>query len=109
MYQFAADVSAIQPAPDAPVVSAGSCSADPRELPSGKSAIALVEGKAGSILGVATHVVLRSFLIGSGLWFFGDRHPKLIYRAIGASLAIEAFVLTWVLLNQKAKPAASAP
>jgi hypothetical protein len=54
-------------------------------------------------------VVLRSFLIGTGLWVFGDRNPKLIYRAIGASLAIETFVLTWVLLNQKAKSVASAP
>jgi hypothetical protein len=105
MYQFAADVSAIQPDPGAPVAS---CSSDPRELPSGKSAIALVEGKAGSILGVATHLVLRSFLIGAGLWAFGDRNPKLIYRAIGASFAIEAFVLTWVLINPKPKQASSA-
>lgn len=74
---------------------------DPRELPSGGSAIALVDGKPGAIWGVVGHTLLRSALIGSGMYVIGaDRNPHLWVRALGGGVAIEVFVLGWVLVHR---------
>lgn len=75
---------------------------DPRELPSSRSAIALVEGQPGAIWKAAGHTLLRSGLIGSGLYVLGaDRGPHLWIRALGAGVAIEVFALGWVLVHRR--------
>jgi len=73
---------------------------DPRELPSSRSAIDLVEGKPGAIWRAGGHTLLRAGLIGTGLYVIGaDRNPHLWARALGGAMAIEVFALGWVLVN----------
>lgn len=73
---------------------------DPRELPSSRSAIDLVDGKPGAIWRVVTHTIGRTALIGTGMYVVGaDRGPHLWIRALGGGVAIEAFAITWVLLR----------
>ncbi len=67
-----------------------------RELPSAKHARALVKGKRGSTAPVVFDWVLRAALIGTGLRVAGDRHPDLLRRSLGASAAVELFVLGWM-------------
>jgi hypothetical protein len=85
-----------------PVVGFGEETPDPRELPSSRSAIDLIEGKSGSLLKAGAHTVIRTLLIGSGMYIVGaDRGPKLWLRAAGGSLAIEAFAIGWVLAHRE--------
>jgi hypothetical protein len=76
---------------------------DPRQLPSSAAAIGLVDGKPTALRDIAISVAGRTILIAGGLRFLaGDEHPRLWVRSFGAALAIEAFVLTWVVShNQK--------
>lgn len=74
--------------------------ADPRSLPSGQSAIELMEGKPGAGVKVIGHTLLRAGLIAVGLYAAGDRGEKLYTRALGSACAIEAFVLVWVAANK---------
>ena len=74
---------------------------DPKELPSSRSAIDLVEGKPGAVWRAGGHTILRSALIGSGLYVIGaDRGPHLWTRALGAGVAIEIFAVGWVLAHR---------
>ena len=74
---------------------------DPRELPSSRSAIDLVEGKPGAIWRAGGHTLLRAGLIGTGLYVIGsDRNPHLWARALGGAMAIEVFALGWVLVRR---------
>jgi len=89
----------------APVVGFGDASVtpptDPRELPSSRSAIDLVEGKPGAFWRAGGHTLLRSALIGGGMYAFGaDRYPHLWVRALGAGVAIELFAIGWVLTHR---------
>jgi hypothetical protein len=89
----------------APVVGFGDASVapptDPRELPSSRSAIDLVEGKPGAFWKAGAHTILRSALIGSGMYVIGgDRNPRLWVRALGAGVAIEVFAIGWVLTHR---------
>jgi len=92
----------------APVVGFGDASVtpptDPRELPSSRSAIDLVEGKPGAIWRAGSHTLLRAALIGGGLYVIGaDRNPHLWVRALGGAVAIEVFAIGWVLANREQK------
>jgi hypothetical protein len=90
---------------NAPVVGFGDTSVsspDPRELPSGRSAIDLVDGKPGAFWQTCAHTVGRAGLIGLGLYAAGDRE-RVWLHALGGSLAIETFVLGWVLVRRGAQ------
>lgn len=77
---------------------------DPRELPSSRSAIDLIDGQPGALLRVGGHTLARAALIGAGLYIIGaDRNPHLVTRAFGASVAIELFAIGWVLTKRAAK------
>lgn len=94
----------------APVVGFGGADvappSDPRELPSSRSAIALVDGQPGAIWRAGGHTLLRAGLIGSGLYVLGaDRGEHLWVRALGASMAIELFAIGWVLANRSKEQA----
>lgn len=78
---------------------AGSVSTDPRELPSSRSAIELVEGKPGAAVTAALHTAARTALIASGLYLAGDR-GNVWTHAAGAALTIELFAILWVVYNQ---------
>lgn len=78
----------------APVVGFGEAPpTDPRELPSGRSAIDFVDGKPWAFARMGLHTVGRAGLIGLGLYAAGDRDKRLCLHALGGSLAIETFVL----------------
>jgi len=82
-------------------VAAVSPPTDPRELPSSRSAIDLVEGKPGAFWRASGHTLLRSALIGGGMYAIGgDRNPHLWTRALGAGVAIELFAIGWVLVHR---------
>jgi hypothetical protein len=75
--------------------------ADPRELPSGRSAIDFVDGDLSAFWRLCAHTAVRAGLIGVGLYAVGDRDKSLWLHALGGSLAIETFVLAWVLAQGK--------
>ena len=65
-------------------------------LPSSDAAVKLVRGDIASGLpGVIGTALLRGALIAGGLYVVGER-THLIRNALGASAAIEMFVLAWV-------------
>jgi len=76
----------------------GAVSTDPRELPSSRSAIELVEGKPGALITVAMHTAARAVLIGTGLYLAGDR-GNILAHASGAALTIQLFAIMWVVYN----------
>lgn len=74
-------------------------------LPSGSSALSLVQGRPGAIGGVFLHTMLRAGLIGAGLAIAGER-KHLVRNALAGSLAVEAFVLgfMWWKVRSQASP-----
>lgn len=65
-------------------------------LPSSDAAVALVRGDVGrGLVGVVGSSLLRGLLIMGGLYAVGERE-HLVRNALGASAAIELFVLAWV-------------
>lgn len=66
-------------------------------LPSSEHAAELWEKKDPLVLGyIAGDVLLRGCLIGLGMLLAGERSGlRLAQNALGGSLVIEAFVLTW--------------
>ena len=65
-------------------------------LPSSDAAVTLVRGDIASGLpGVLGTALLRGPLIAGGLYAVGER-THLVRNALGASAAIELFVLAWV-------------
>lgn len=77
-------------------------------LPSQQSARALVRGEPGALLQVALHAGARAVLIGVGLTLAGVPSRKVVSGAIGATLAIEAFVLGYELTQKGTSNANSA-
>ena len=66
-------------------------------LPSSDAAVTLVQGDiAPGVVGVVGSTLLRSVLIMGGLYAVGER-KHLIRNSIGASVAIELFVLAWIV------------
>jgi len=61
-------------------------------LPSANSANRLVHGEPGAFLSVTRDVLLRSGLIGLGLYVAGDR-DKIVKKSLIASVTIEVAVL----------------
>ena len=76
-------------------------------LPSSDAAVTLVRGDIASGLpGVLGTALLRGLLIAGGLYAVGER-AHLVRNALGASAAIELFVLAWVAKkNAEATPTA---
>lgn len=68
------------------------------DLPSGTAAKALVKGEPGALGPVIGYTLLRSVLIGAGLYAAGQRQ-QLVKSAVSASVAIELFVLWWAANN----------
>jgi hypothetical protein len=66
------------------------------DLPSGTSAKALVQGDMKALPEVVLHTALRAGLIGTGMYIAGAR-TDVVRNAVAGSLAIEAFVLLWML------------
>jgi len=63
-------------------------------LPSAQSALAFVQGERGAWIGVARDVLLRSSLVGIGLYLAGERETTpLIKKSLAAAGVIEAVVL----------------
>ena len=77
-------------------------------LPSSDAAVRLVRGDVVTGLpGVIGTGLLRAALIMGGLYVAGER-AHLVRNALGASAAIEAFVLAWVAVKNAQKPAVTA-
>jgi hypothetical protein len=76
-------------------------------LPSSETAVTLVRGDvAAGLIGVIGSTLLRSVIIMGGLYVVGER-AHLIRNALGASTAIELFVLAWVARKNAEASAAS--
>jgi hypothetical protein len=72
-------------------------------LPSSETAVTLVRGDvAAGLIGVIGSTLLRSVIIMGGLYVVGERA-----HLIGASTAIELFVLAWVARKNAEASAAS--
>lgn len=69
-------------------------------LPSGSSAVALLNGDPGALPIAIGHTLLRSVLVGAGLLVAGER-THVVRNAIAGSLAIETFVLAWAAWKLK--------
>ena len=70
-------------------------------LPSSEAAVTLVRGDvARGLIGVVSSSLLRALLIAGGLYVVGERE-HLVRDALGASAAIEAFVLAWVAAKNR--------
>jgi hypothetical protein len=69
-------------------------------LPSQQSARSLINGEPGAALQVALHAGARAVLIGTGLLLAGVPDKHVIKGALGATLAIEAFVLGYELAGR---------
>ena len=66
-------------------------------LPSSEAVVTLVRGDVGrGLVGVVGSSLLRAALIMGGLYVVGER-DHLVRNALGASAAIELFVLGWVI------------
>lgn len=70
-------------------------------LPSGDSALRLVQGDTSAASTVLLHWGLRTVLIASGLYLAGMRE-KVWLGAFGGSTAIELFVLGWAATHRDA-------
>jgi len=79
-------------------------------LPSSDAAVTLVRGDvARGVVGVVGSSILRGLLIMGGLYVVGERE-HLVRNALGASAAIELFVLAWVAAkNAQPPPSAAQP
>jgi hypothetical protein len=68
-------------------------------LPSSEAALTLVRGDVvPGIVGVVTTSLVRAAIIMGGLYVVGER-DHLVRNALGAAVAVEAFVLAWVAKN----------
>lgn len=65
------------------------------ELPSGRSAGALIRGEPGALALVARDMAGRAILAGIGAAAFGLRGRELVVGSIGAAVGIEVFVLAY--------------
>ncbi len=65
------------------------------DLPSGRSAGALVRGDLAALPYVARDMIGRAALAGLGAYAFGVRGPALVRGAVGAAVGIEVFVLAY--------------
>ena len=65
-------------------------------LPSGTSAVRLIQGDPSGIVGVVGHTLGRSVLVGVGMAIAGER-KHLVRNAVAGALGIEAFVLCWAV------------
>lgn len=75
-------------------------------LPSSDAAVTLVRGDVVSGLpGVVGTAVMRGALIMAGLYAVGERE-HLVRNSLGASAAIELFVLAWVAVQNAKTPSA---
>ena len=68
-------------------------------LPSAGHAERLVNGEAAAIPLIAFDIVLRAALIGTGMYVLGAR-KDVVKHALGGSLAVEAFVLTYIVATK---------
>jgi hypothetical protein len=73
-------------------------------LPSASSAQDLVDGKAGSLSRVLSHMIGRAALVGTGIYLAGGGKNTVRY-ALAGSAAIEAFVLTYALYDKHKRAA----
>jgi len=70
-------------------------------LPSGDAAIRLMKGESGALVSVGATTLVRGALVATGLAVAGFRGTNLLKGAIGATLAIETFVLAWAWKNRE--------
>ena len=73
-------------------------------LPSASSAQDLVDGKAGSVVRVLSHMIGRAALVGTGIYLAGAGRKTPKY-ALAGSIAIECFVLSYALYDKKKQAA----
>ena len=73
-------------------------------LPSASSAQDLVDGKAGSVVRVLSHMIGRAALVGAGIYLAGAGRKTPKY-ALAGSIAIECFVLSYALYDKKKQAA----
>lgn len=78
-------------------------------LPSSNTALAFWQGEPGSLLRLGRDFGFRAVLTGVGLYVVGLRGGTLVKAALGASAAIESFVLIWVGTDPALNRRSSAP
>lgn len=73
------------------------------EIPSSTSARSLVRGEPGGVIAALLSTVARAGIIGAGLYVAGARGRKLVVYAAAGAVAIEAFVLAWVVADERSR------
>ena len=69
--------------------------------PSANHGLRFVNGEAVGVPLVLSDLLFRAALIGAGMYAFGGVRKGVVKTALAGSLAVEAFVLTWIAITKK--------
>ena len=61
----------------------------------------IINGEAIGVPLVLSDLLFRAALIGAGMYAFGGVRKGVVKTALAGSLAVEAFVLTWIAITKK--------